>query len=358
MLHSRRLPVRALGIVALGAGLALSAQAKESIVIASYGGLYQDTQREAFFKPFTEATGIEVIEASGVSVAKVKSMVATRNVEWDVFITSTADFAQLMEANLLEEIDYGKFDPAVLDQLDETAKKSHVIGTQWTSQVLAYSTKAFPDGKHPNNWAEAWDTAAFPGPRIMPAGNYAVNPIEPALLSTGEGKDKVYPLDLDKAYAQLDKIRPSVVRWINSGSAVSQALIDGEAVLGYTNSQRVQQLKDDGAPIDFTWNDGVISMTYWAIPKGAKNKEGALKFLEFASRAEQQAKIAKSAIGPVNKGAFELLSEEEVARLPSAPANRAVQLELQPDEWLKPGKRGKTVYDENIARWLAFSVKR
>ncbi|MDX3906754.1 MAG: ABC transporter substrate-binding protein [Pigmentiphaga sp.] len=358
MSKSSRWPARIAVAAALGIGAAWAAHAQESIVVASYGGLYQDTQREAFFKPFTEATGIKVIEASGISVAKVRSMVQTGNVEWDVFITSTSDFAQLVKANLLEPIDYSKFDPKLLEQLDETAKKSHVLGTQWTSQVLAFSTKAFPGGKHPKNWVDAWDVKAFPGPRILTAGNYAVNPIEVALLSTGEGKDKVYPLNLDKAYAQLEKIRPNVVRWVNSGSAVSQALVDGEAVIGYTNSQRVQQLKDGGAPIDFVWNDGVISMTYWAVPRGAKNKQAAMKFLEFVSRPEQQAAIAKSSIGPVNKAAFALLSKEEVARLPSAPENRKVQLELQPDEWLKPGARGRTIYDENIARWLSFSVKR
>ena len=349
-------PTLRAGLVAI-AMLAGTAHAQNSLVIASYGGAYQDIQRKVLFEPFTAATGIKVVEASGISVAKVKSMVMTHNVEWDVFITSAADVQQLATGNTLEAIDYSKIDKKVLAQLDKGAAQPKVLATQWTSQVLAYSTKAFPNGTHPKSWADAWNVAKFPGPRILPAGSYAINATEQAAMSAG-GVKSAYPLNLDKVYAQLDKIRPNVIRWTNSGSAVPQALVDGEAVVGLANSQRIQELKDKGAAVDFTWNEGVISMSFWAMPKGLKNKEAALKFLEFASRPEQQAALAKYAIGPVNKGALALLSAADVARLPSAPDNFAQQLQLRPEEWLKPGTQGKTVYDDNLARWLAWSAQK
>src|SRR2546430_2078577 len=92
------------------------AYAQESITVASYGGQYQDMQRKGLFEPFTRATGIKVVEVAGVSVAKVKSMVMTKNVEWDAFISSAADFAQLIADNLIDDIDYSKIDKGVLDQ--------------------------------------------------------------------------------------------------------------------------------------------------------------------------------------------------------------------------------------------------
>jgi len=348
-------PLRAsVAVVALFAG---AAYAQDSLVIASYGGEYQDVQRKVFFEPFTAATGIKVIEASGISVAKVRSMVMTGNVEWDVFVTSAADVQQLVTNNLLENIDYSKIDKKVMDQLDPGAVQPKVLGTQWTSQVLAYSTKAFPNGTNPKSWADFWNVAKFPGPRILPAGSFAINATEQALMSDG-GVKAVYPLNIDKVYAQYDKIRPYVIRWVTSSSAVPQALVDGEAVMGLANSQRIQTLKDKGAPVDFTWNEGQISMTYWAMPKGLKHKDAALKFLEFASRPEQQAALAKYAIGTINKQALALLTPAELARMPSAPANFAVQSRLRPEEWLKPGKIGKTVYDDNLARWLEWSTQK
>ena len=347
-------PLRA-GLVALAVFAGAATQAQQSLVIASYGGAYQDVQRKVFFEPFTAATGIKVVEASGISVAKVRSMVMTRNVEWDLFVTSAADVQQLVTNNVLEDIDYSKIDKKVIAQLDKGAAQPRVLGTQWTSQVLAYSTKAFPNGTNPKSWADFWNVDKFPGPRILPAGSFAINATEQALMSDG-GIKGVYPLNIDKVYAQYDKIRPSVIRWVTSSSAVPQALVDGEAVAGLANSQRIQELKDKGAPVDFTWNEGQISMTFWAMPKGLKNKDAAHKVLEFASRPEQQAALAKHAIGTVNKEALALLSPAELAHMPSAPANFGLQSQLRPDEWLKPGKQGKTVYDDNLARWLAWST--
>lgn len=338
--------------------VAAPAHAQETLVVASYGGQFQDIQRKVFFEPFTKATGIKVVEASGISVAKVKSMVMTKNVEWDVFITSAADYAQLVRGNFLEDIDYSKFDKKLLAQLDQGAAQKKVLGTEWTSQVIAYNTKKFPGNDHPNSWADVWNVGKFPGPRVLPAGDYAINPIEPAILSAGGGKDSVYPLNLDKAYAQLTKIRPNVVHWVNSGSAAPQALVDGEAVVGLANSLRIQELKDKGAPVDFVWNEGIISMSFWAMPKGAKHKDAALKFLAFASEPEQQAALARYSIAPINKAAFALLTEEQRARLPSAPANFAKQFVLRPEEWLKPGAGAPTIYDQNISKWLAWSAQK
>jgi len=334
------------------------ASAQESITVASYGGQYMDMQRKGLFEPFTKATGIKVVEVAGVSVAKVKSMVMTKNVEWDVFISSAADYAQLIADNLIDDIDYSKIDKSILDQLVKGSVQPKVIGAQRTAQVIAWNTKAFPGANHPNSWADVWDTKKFPGPRILPAGNYAINPIEPALLSTGEGRDKVYPLNLDKAYAQLTKIRPSVIRWTNTPSGVPQALVDGEAMVGYANSTRIQELKDSGAPVDYTWNEGIIYTTYWALPKGSKNRAGALKFLDFVSRPEQQAAMAKFNISPVNQKAFDLLTPAERKNLPSAHENFSKLLELQPAAWMVPGSSAKTLYEDNIARWISWSTRK
>lgn len=352
---NRSMAVSALaGVIALLSGGAALAD-DNTLVIASYGGQFQDIQRKVFFEPFEKATGIKIREVSGISVAKVKSMVMTGNVEWDVFITSTADFAQLSKGNFLQSIDYGRFDRTVLSQLDQGAVQPKVLGTEWTSQVIAWNTKQFPGNRHPDSWADVWNVKAFPGPRVMPAGDYAINPIEPALLSAG-GAKSVYPLDLDKAYMQLDRIRPSVVHWVNSGSAVPQALVDGEGVVGMANSTRIQELKDKGAPVDFTWNQGIVSMSYWAIPRGAKHVPAALKFLEFASEAGPQAELAKNNIAPVNHAAFALLTADQKARLASEPANLAKQFQLHPDEWMKPGKGARTVYDDNVSRWITWSA--
>jgi putative spermidine/putrescine transport system substrate-binding protein len=52
--------------------------------VCSYGGAFQDAQRRAYFEPFERLSGIKVIEVQGPDPAKVKAMVDTKNIEYDV----------------------------------------------------------------------------------------------------------------------------------------------------------------------------------------------------------------------------------------------------------------------------------
>src|SRR6202451_1818772 len=55
-----------------------------TVRICSYGGALQDAQRKAYFKPFEELSGIKVIEAEGPDPAKVKAMVDSKHIAYDV----------------------------------------------------------------------------------------------------------------------------------------------------------------------------------------------------------------------------------------------------------------------------------
>jgi putative spermidine/putrescine transport system substrate-binding protein len=90
--------------------LAPVAIAQQQIVVTSWGSAYQDAQRKAYFEPFTKATGIKVVEATGPDAAKIKAMVASGNVEWDVVDVSLPTVLVLGEQGLATPIDYSKFD--------------------------------------------------------------------------------------------------------------------------------------------------------------------------------------------------------------------------------------------------------
>ena len=56
----------------------------ETITVCSYGGSYNEGLEETIGKPFTEATGIEVIFTTYPTYAKMKAQVKSGNVEWDI----------------------------------------------------------------------------------------------------------------------------------------------------------------------------------------------------------------------------------------------------------------------------------
>ena len=69
--------------------------------VCSYGGALQDAQRKAYFKPFEELSGIKVIEAEGPDPAKVKAMVDSKNIEYDVTELDGGDVINLSQAGRL-----------------------------------------------------------------------------------------------------------------------------------------------------------------------------------------------------------------------------------------------------------------
>lgn len=79
--------------------------------VCSWGGALQEAQRKAYFKPFEQLCGIRVIESSGPDVVKVKAMVDTGNVEYDIGEFDRADVINLQKkGNYWEPIDYSLVD--------------------------------------------------------------------------------------------------------------------------------------------------------------------------------------------------------------------------------------------------------
>ncbi|MGO8077848.1 extracellular solute-binding protein, partial [Rhizobium leguminosarum] len=70
--------------------------------------------------------------------------------------------------------------------------------------------------------ADLFDTAKFPGKRTFYKWS-APGVIEEALLADGVAADKLYPLDLERAFKKLDTIKSDIVWW--SGGAKSQQLL-------------------------------------------------------------------------------------------------------------------------------------
>jgi putative spermidine/putrescine transport system substrate-binding protein len=346
----------ALATTTLGAG-AVIAQENGSLVVTSWGGSFQDASREAIFEPFEEATGIEVIEATGPSLAKVRAMVESGNTEWDVTSITPGDLLVLAEMGYAEPLDYDNYFQGMMDDIVDEVVHPYGIGNFFYTKVIAYSTEAFPDGSHPKSWADVWDVENFPGPRMIDAGDWVVPPAEYALMADGVAPDDLYPLDLERAYDSIAKIAPNVTKFATSSAMPPQALVDGEAVVAPATMGRIAALKEQGAPVDYIYDGGLMNFDYWMIPKGAENYEAAMKFIEFATRPEIQAALVQlQPLGPVNLAAFEHVPEDVAVTLPSHPENLDKQVVLNAAWWAETGEDGQSNLERNAEmwnRWLA-----
>lgn len=298
-----------------GSGAAL---AQDSITVVSWGGAYQDAQREAWFEPTAEALGITIREDTTSGIADIRAQVMSGAVTWDLVQQGMNTCILLEKEGLLEPIDLSAMD---VDGVPDDSKSDYWIGNLVYGTVLGWRENAW-DGKEPTDWADLYDFEQFPGPRSM--RRHPQYNLEAALIADGVDPQNLYPLDVDRAFAKLEELKPHVVSWWASGAASAQLVVDGEVdMIGLWNG-RIQTAMDAGAPYDYTFNQQLLITDCWLIPKGAPNKELAMKALAHMMTPEMQARLPEYInYAPANLDAYDtgIIEEDVLETLPSAPQN-------------------------------------
>lgn len=330
------------------------------VVVMDGGGAWGAAKRAAYFEPFEAATGIRVIANPGLDPGKLKAGVQAGAPGYDVFSLSAGILETFVREGLLEPIDYRWFDPT--DKAALTPARPHEYGVPdlFYSLVLAYDSRKF-GARPPRTWADFWGTQRYPGLRTLAPGSWGPEGalFEQALLADGVDPARLYPLDLDRAFRSLDRIRPAITKFWKSGAEPVQMLLDGQVALASAYNGRVSDAQSKGATIANSWEQAVLQHSYWIVPKGAKNVENAMKFVAFASRARSQARFAELiAYGPTNSRAFEYIRPERAAILPTSPELRDRQVLVDFAWWSRepaPGKSNLQVVVERWEKWVTGS---
>lgn len=288
--------------------------------IAAYGGTAQDAERKAYFQPFEAMSGIKVHDFPGADPNKVKAMVDTGNVEWDVVQLSQGTVANLRKhGDYFETIDYDLVDTANIAPL---YRSDHACDMLVWAEVMGYRTDAF-NGAAPVGWKDFWDTEKYPGDRALGGAGPSTPELEFALMAAGVPPDKLYPLDIAKAFASYDKIKPSVVKWWETGAVPVQMLTDKEVVLTSVWNGRMAAIQAASVPAAISWDQGLLKRDAWAVPRGSPNKANAMKFIAFSTMAVPQARLScLIPYGSPNAQSAQYVPPQQLALLPSAPAIR------------------------------------
>ncbi|MBV9785895.1 MAG: ABC transporter substrate-binding protein [Acidisphaera sp.] len=329
---------------------------KGELVVVSWGGDYDTAIRDLAVPAFQKNTGYTVKMDAPPENAKVKAMVQSGNVGWDVILTDIPAVLTLTKDTLLEPLDYGAIDKAKLDKIPKELQQPYAIGQRIYSFNIVYNTNALPKPKHPRDWAEVWDQKHFPGGRTFNFQGGIEPQLEVALLADGVPVDKLYPLDIERAWKMFDKLRPLVSKWYTSHAQAIQLIGADEASVGCTIGPRGITAKHAGAPIDVDYNQGKLASDNWCLVKGVRDKKIAMEFINQALDPKVQAGIAQRVpYGPSNGGAFEFLSASEAADLNTSPDNIKEQFWQNVQWWSTPGADGKTPREaqaERFAKWM------
>jgi putative spermidine/putrescine transport system substrate-binding protein len=368
MTHRSGLSRRSVLLAGAGASLTVaspfvqlrSARAQNrEIVVASWGGSRTTAMREVMFAPFEKATGIRVRDDGPPEAAKVKAMVESGNVTWDILDTDIPAILAMVNAKLLDPIDYAKIDKAKLAKIPSVLHHPYGLGHLIYSFNIVYNTKTFPNGTQPRTWADVWDGVRFKGARSFPFRGGLSPQLEFAAIADGVSIDKVYPLDIERSWTSMDKLRPLVTKWYANHAEAIQLLSTGEIDICCTIGPRGLVAKKEGAPIDVEFAGGKLAPDNWAIVKGSRNSEAIHQFLNFVIDGKVQAELAKRIpYGPSSQDAFAHLSEAEAKQLNTSPENLAKQFWTDIEWWGKVTENGKTHNENQIERYARWMVKR
>ncbi|MET3952881.1 ABC transporter substrate-binding protein [Arthrobacter sp. UYEF36] len=307
----------ALSLSACGGGG--SASEAKSLTVTMWGGQAQTAHVNSYFTPWAEAQGIRIQQDSPTDYAKIKAQVKAKKVSWGV-VEVEPNFANTAcEEGLLEKLPQRVLDAAKAAGVPEAQMGECAIPNLQYTFNIAYNTKTFAGG-HPSTWAEFFDTEKYPAKRGF--WKYATGGIfEAALLADGVPADKLYPLDLPRAFKKLDTIKKNIV-WYDTGDQQTQLVASGEAPLVQAWNGRITKAASEGQPVANDYGQNLISYDQVVIPKGYANAELAQDWMVwFLGNQQAQADDAvSSGYGPVSPSAIELVHAKDRQDLAGSPA--------------------------------------
>ena len=322
----------------------------DDLTVVSWGGALQEAQTKAFLDPYAKAKNITVTQDTwSGELAKLRAMVDSGNVAWDVIDVDPQTGATACDQGLLEKI--GAEAAFHAAGLVDGALTECAVGTSVYATVLAFQKQAFP--KAPTKLTDIFDTTNFPGKRGVRKS--PVDTLELALIADGVTPADVYATmataeGVDRAFKKLDSIKKDIVWW-EAGAQPPQLLKSGEVKMALAWNGRIADANaKEGADLGIAWTNQIRGFDMWVIPSGSKNLETAKDFVAFTVKPDVNAALSNHiAYGPTVRAASDLVAKDVLPNLPSAPENSEGALAQDGAFWAKNGD----ALNARFASWIS-----
>lgn len=304
----RRGFLRAMALLGL-APLALSGEARaetKEIVVVNFGGDAVSAWGKAWGEPFTKDTGIKVTIIGGEPTpGALKAMVDSGKITWDVTDGDAYYLPILAAQGAIQKYDYSKVDRA---KVRPEFVWDYGCASYLYSTVNGYNVEK-TGGKVPHGYKDFLNFKDFPGKRAM--YKWLVGSLEAVLLADGVDADKLYPLDVKRAFSLIKDHKDQFVLW-GGGAASQQLFRDGEVTMGNIWSTRASVLdRESNGKLTWTWDHGIVAPG--VLPVLVRNPAGPAVFDLLASMQapERQIELLKLlGNGPANPAADKLLTPD------------------------------------------------
>ena len=278
---------------------------------------------EDVISQFEEETGITVVYDLFETNEEMYPVIEAGAVNYDVVCPSDYMIQKMRENDLLAELNFDnipnidQIDPAYMEMSQAfDPENKYSVPYCWGTVGILYNTKLLDElgVPAPTKWADLWDER-LSGEILMQ--DSVRDAFMVALKKDGCSMNSESKDELEQAKQELIDQKPLVQAYVID--QVRDKMIGGEAAVGVIYSGEMLYIQDEVANLGLDYDleyvipeEGTnLWLDSWVIPKNAKNKENAEKWIDFMCRPE----IAKANFEYItypapNKGAFELLDEE------------------------------------------------
>ena len=278
---------------------------------------------EDVISQFEEETGITVVYDLFETNEEMYPVIEAGAVNYDVVCPSDYMIQKMRENDLLAELNFdnipniAQIDPAYMEMSQAfDPENKYSVPYCWGTVGILYNTKLLDElgVPAPTKWADLWDER-LSGEILMQ--DSVRDAFMVALKKDGYSMNSESKDELEQAKQELIDQKPLVQAYVID--QVRDKMIGGEAAVGVIYSGEMLYIQDEVASLGLDYDleyvipeEGTnLWLDSWVIPKNAKNKENAEKWIDFMCRPE----IAKANFEYItyptpNKGAFELLDED------------------------------------------------
>jgi putative spermidine/putrescine transport system substrate-binding protein len=161
-----------------------------------------------------------------------------------------------------------------------------------------------------------FDIKKYPGKRCLTSRMYTT--FEYALMADGVPNDQIYkvlgaPDGLDRVFKVLQPMKDQIIWW-DAGQMPVTVLADNEVTYSMVPINRYfNAVVNDKRNWGTSWDRFAYGYDTWFIPKGAKNKDNALKFLAYMMTPEHLGKLATLFVAPPSRNSAMQYMDQKLA---------------------------------------------
>ena len=270
-----------------------------------------------------------------IAYAQLLAQIKQGRPQFDVIDTSMADVIRFKDAGRPEALDYDRLksikNAGIAEQPDDRPRhRQELLGQR---HGVPHGCLRRQEARELGGLLGHQGVQGQPRP---PGPDADLPELEFALLADGVPLDKLYPLDVDRAFKSLDNIRGSVKKYWDTGALPGVLLGRQEVVATSVWHGRLDALIKGGSPMAYQWNGARRQSNGFCIPKGDREPRRRLPAHRLRTASRHPGRLRRDLpMAPVVPAAYKKLSPAAAGNLASSPEHLRSGFDLDVEWWIK-----------------------